>query len=170
VITDYRAVNHCATADFNVQERINLHAIREGRLHRKRPKARIVKFADCGTALIYQSGKAVIMGPRPEQVVVKCIQLLTDAGYVPSPIPYFRETNTIICGNVGSFVDLRALQRADPCRVFYEPELHNSAVVRLGDGRAKLVMFSSGRFHLTGAVYYSGVEQMLQQLLATMHT
>ena len=143
--------------------------MRRGRMHYRRPKARIVKF-DEGTALIYQTGGAVIMGPRPEIVVIKCIQVLTDAGYIPSPIPYFRETNTIICGSVGSYVDLNAMQRANPQRVFFEPELHNSAVVRLSsDSRAKLVMFASGKFHLTGAVYYEGIPQLLDHLL-TKHT
>jgi len=109
---------------------------------------------DAATHLIFPGGSVVCPGAAPLETAylagLNCTEMLQRSRF-PVEFSQFCITNVASTAVVGFDIDLRALARAYPLNVLYEPDLFPGLRFRSYMGSIVVTMFKNGRCNLVGA-------------------
>jgi TATA-box binding protein (TBP) (component of TFIID and TFIIIB) len=109
----------------------------------KRFPGRSVRLNNC-TINLFRSGKAVIVGCKSPDDVVKAVN---EAGRRWGKIKKYEIRNVVGSVNCGGNVNLYRLSRIFQCN--YSPDMYNGLIVTLSSG-ARCIIFHSGKAIVTG--------------------
>jgi transcription initiation factor TFIID TATA-box-binding protein len=116
------------------------------------------------TALVFHTGKMVIIGAKSEEESMngaeKVAKLLRRAGAKQIKMEKFRLQNVVASAQVNYRIDLEALCYSKPGLIYYEPELFSPACkIRFSkeDGNLTALVFRTGKLIYTGSVDISKI-------------
>jgi len=159
-----RETNHYAVKVSNVVavatlgQKIDLHAImkafRNVEYRPKRFPGLVFRLKQPKTAaLIFTTGKMICAGAKSEEealdAVRKVVRELKKAGILVLGEPEIVITNVVASADVGGKVNLEPA--SDVLDMMYEPGQFPAAIYRMGEPRAVILVFASGKIVITGA-------------------
>lgn len=122
-------------------------------------------------ALIFGSGKMVCIGAKSERqarrAVMKVMEDLKQGGIEIRRDPEIQIQNIVASGGLGGVVDLE--ESAYSLRgTIYEPEQFPGLIYRMGDPEVVILLFTSGKFVITGAKRQEDVNRAMTTLQETL--
>ena len=104
--------------------------------------------------LIFKNGKMVCTGAKSSKLaksaIRKVVRELKKSSFIIRGEPKIEIVNMVASANIGSKVDLE--RAADVLEnIMYEPEQFPGAIYRMKEPKVVILIFSSGKFVITGA-------------------
>ncbi|MGQ9543537.1 MAG: TATA-box-binding protein [Candidatus Bathyarchaeia archaeon] len=122
-------------------------------------------------ALIFSSGKMVCIGAKSERqarrAVMKVMEDLKQGGITIMQEPEIHIQNIVASGGLGGTVDLEE-SAYSLRRTIYEPEQFPGLIYRMKDPEVVILLFTSGKFVITGAKKQEDVNRAMLMLQKTL--
>lgn len=132
----------------------------------------ITKVEDTGaTVLLFSTGKMVITGlkaaDKAAPTVDHVLGMLEASGFAFDEAPVIELQNFVSSGDLGTPINLDKASLTLENAV-YEPEVFPGAICRVQDPKSVILLFSTGRFVVTGVKKKAAIQQVVDKLVESV--